>query len=126
MSTSFQLLTKFLDRPTDSILAVAAAMAIGASFKELITSVVNNLVQPLLYLLLIQVLNIQKFPVLKDFFSKANGIISISTLIISIISFVFIVLTVFYIVQIINNITKNHLQTLYTEDDNKSNKKSAF
>ena len=89
MSTSFQLLTKFLERPTDSILAVAAAMAIGASFKELITSIVNNFVQPLLYLLLIQVLDIQKFPILKDFFSQSNGIIEFSNLVISIISFVF-------------------------------------
>ena len=125
MSTSFQLLTKFLERPTDSILAVAAAMAIGASFKELITSIVNNFVQPLLYLLLIQVLDIQKFPILKDFFSQSNGIIEFSNLVISIISFVFIVLTVFYIVQIINNITKNQLQSMYATDE-KANKKSAF
>ena len=125
MSTSFQLLTKFLERPTDSILAVAAAMAIGASFKELITSIVNNFVQPLLYLLLIQVLDIQKFPILKDFFSQSNGIIEFSNLVISIISFVFIVLTVFYIVLIINNITKNQLQSMYATDE-KANKKSAF
>ena len=125
MSTSFQLLTKFLERPTDSILAVAAAMAIGASFKELITSIVNNFVQPLLYLLLIQVLDIQKFPILKDFFSQSNGIIEFSNLIISVISFVFIELTVFYIVQIINNITQNHLQSIYATDE-KANKKSAF
>jgi len=125
MSTSFQLLTKFLERPTDSILAVAAAMAIGASFKELITSIVNNFVQPLLYLLLIQVLDIQKFPILKDFFSQSNGIIEFSNLVISIISFVFIVLTVFYIVQIINNFTKNQLQSMYATDE-KANKKSAF
>ena len=124
MSTSFQLLTKFLERPTDSILAVAAAMAIGASFKELITSIVNNFVQPLLYLLLIQVLDIQKLPILKDFFSQSNGIIEFSNLIISVISFLFIVLTVFYIVQIINNVTKNHLQTFYT--DEKENQKSAL
>ena len=125
MSTSFQLLTKFLERPTDSILAVAAAMAIGASFKELITSIVNNFVQPLLYLLLIQVLDIQKFPILKDFFSQSNGIIEFSNLVISIISFVFIILTVFYIVLIINNITKNQLQSMYATDE-KANKKSAF
>jgi large-conductance mechanosensitive channel len=124
MSTTFELLTKFLERPTDSILAVASAMAIGASFKELITSIVNNFVQPLLYLLLIQVLDIQKLPILKDFFSQSNGIIEFSNLIISVVSFLFIVLTVFYIVQIINNVTKNHLQNLYTDEN--ANKKSAF
>lgn len=125
MSSTFQLLTKFLERPTDSILAVAAAMAIGASFKELITSIVNNFVQPILYILILQVFDIQKFPLLKEFFSQANGIIKLSNLIISIISFVFIVLTVFYIVHIINNVTKNHLQSIYNSGETE-NKKSAF
>ena len=49
MTSSLVLLfTNFLNRKTDSILAVAAAMAIGASFKDLITSIVNNFLQPLI------------------------------------------------------------------------------
>ena len=125
MSSTFHLFTRFLDRPTDSILAVAAAMAIGASFKELITSVVDNFLQPLIFVIITQFVNIQKLPILNSFFSKSNGIISMTNLIVSIFSFIFIVLTVFYIVQFINTITNNYIKNVanyikpFDEDRNK-------
>jgi len=97
------LFTNFLNAKTDSILAVAAAMAIGASFKDLITSIVNNFVQPLV-IKLILLSNLTKLANMDSFFSAKNNILNFSSVVVSVLSFIFIVATVYAMVKIINHV----------------------
>lgn len=100
------LFTNFLNRKTDSILAVAAAMAIGSSFKDLITSIVNNFLQPLIIklILLTNINKLTKFANMDSLFSAKNNILNFSSVVVSIVSFVFIVATVYIMVTLINRI----------------------
>lgn len=107
MTSSLVLLfTNFLNRNTDSILAVAAAMAIGASFKDLITSIVNNFLQPLIIklILLTNISRLTKFANMDSLFSAKNNILNFSNVVVSILSFIFIVVTVYIMVRLINHI----------------------
>lgn len=96
----------FLDSKTDSILAVAAAMAIGGSFKDLITTIVNNFLQPLVVKLILftNIGRISKLVNANNIFTPENGILNFSNVVVSIISFILIVATVYFMVAIINNI----------------------
>jgi large-conductance mechanosensitive channel len=105
MTSSLVLLfTNFLNDKTDSILAVAAAMAIGASFKDLITSIVNNFLQPLIIklILLTNISRLTKFANMDFLFSAKNNILNFSNVVVSILSFIFIVATVYTMVTLIN------------------------
>ncbi len=98
------LFTNFLNHKTDSILGVATAMAIGASFKDLITSIVNNCVQPLVIklILLTNIRRLTKIINVDPLFSDTNNIVNFSNVIVSIFSFIFIVITVYVMVRLIN------------------------
>jgi len=98
------LFTDFLNHKTDSILGVATAMAIGASFKDLITSIVNNFIQPLVInlILLTNIRRLTKIINVDPLFSDKNNILNFSNVIVSILSFIFIVVTVYGMVQLIN------------------------
>ena len=98
------LFTDFLNHKTDSILGVATAMAIGASFKDLITSIVNNFIQPLVIniILLTNIRRLTKIINVDPLFSDKNNILNLSNVIVSILSFIFIVITVYGMVQLIS------------------------
>jgi large-conductance mechanosensitive channel len=98
------LFTNFLNHKTDSILGVATAMAIGASFKDLITSIVNNFIQPLVInlILLTNIRRLTKIINVDPLFSDKNNIVNFSNVIVSTLSFIFIVITVYGMVQLIS------------------------
>ena len=100
------LFTDFLNHKTDSILGVATAMAIGASFKDLITSIVNNCVQPIVVqlVLLTNIRRLTKLINMDPIFSDTTNILNVSNVIVSIFSFIFIVITVYFMVKLINRI----------------------
>ena len=100
------LFTNFLNNKTGTILAVAAAMAIGASFKDLITSIVNNFLQPLIIklILLTNISRLTKFANMDSLFSAKNNILNFSNVVVSILSFIFIVATVYMMVTLINHL----------------------
>jgi len=100
------LFTDFLNHKTDSILGVATAMAIGASFKDLITSIVNNCVQPLVIqlILLTNIRRLTKMINVDPIFSDANNIVNLSNVVVSIYSFIFIVITVYFMVKLISGV----------------------
>ena len=100
------LFTDFLNHKTDSILGVATAMAIGASFKDLITSIVNNCVQPIVVqlILLTNIRRLTKLINMDPLFSDTTNILNVSNVIVSIFSFIFIVITVYFMVKLINRI----------------------
>ncbi len=107
MSKLVALITHFLNHKTDSILGVASAMAIGAAFKDLITAVVNNVVQPLVVkiILLSNIRRLTKLINIDPLFSDTNNILNVSSVIVAIFSFILIVITVYAIVQLIARIT---------------------
>jgi len=98
------LFTDFLNHKTDSILGVATAMAIGASFKDLITSIVNNCVQPIMVklIMLTNIRRLTKIINVDPLFSDTNNIVNFSNVIVSIFSFIFIVITVYFMVRLIS------------------------
>jgi large-conductance mechanosensitive channel len=100
------LFTNFLNNKTGTILAVAAAMAIGSSFKDLITSIVNNFLQPLIIklILLTNISRLTKLANMDALFSAKNNILNFSNVVVSILSFIFIVATVYMMVTLINHI----------------------
>lgn len=106
MNTIVTLFTNFLNNKTDSILGVAAAMAIGASFKDLITSIVNNFIQPLVIqlILLTNIRRLTKIINVDPLFSDTTNILNFSNVIVSILSFIFIVITVYGMVLLLNRI----------------------
>jgi large-conductance mechanosensitive channel len=106
MSSVLTLFTDFLNKNASSILGLAAAMAIGTSFKDLITSIVNNFIQPLVInlILLANIPRLTKIINTDPLFSDKNNILNFSNVIVSILSFVFIVITVYVIVELINKI----------------------
>jgi large-conductance mechanosensitive channel len=106
------LFTNFLNHKTDSILAVAAAMAIGSSFKDLITSIVNNFLQPLIIklILLTNISRLTKFANMDSLFSAKNNILNFSNVVVSVLSFLFIVATVYIIVGLINHLGSDNVK----------------
>jgi large-conductance mechanosensitive channel len=123
MTSSLVLLfTNFLNHKTDSILAVAAAMAIGASFKDLITSIVNNFLQPLIIklILLTNISRLTKFANMHFLFSAKNNILNFSNVVVSILSFIFIVVTVYIMVSLINSLGSGSSNNS-DNDNNKNN-----
>jgi large-conductance mechanosensitive channel len=102
--TVLTLFTRFLNNNTTSILGLAAAMAIGSSFKDLITSIVNNFIQPLVInlMLLTKIHRLTKIINMDPLFSEKSNILNFSNVIVSILSFIFIVITVYVIVELIN------------------------
>ena len=109
MNNIVTLFTNFLNHKTDSILGVATAMAIGASFKDLITSIVNNFIQPLIInlILLTNIRRLTKIINVDPLFTDKNNILNLSNVIVSILSFIFIVATVYAIVGLINHAGSN-------------------
>ena len=116
------LFTNFLNQKTDSILGVAAAMAIGASFKELITSIVNNFIQPLVLnlILLTNIRRLTKIINVDPIFSDKTNILNFSNVIVSILSFIFIVITVYAMVILINGLGTSKITIAPTASPNKS------
>jgi len=97
----------FLNSKTDSILAVASAMAIGGAFKDLITTIANKILQPMV-VKLITLTNIggitPKIMNLNSIFSPDKGVLGVSDVISSIMSFTFILISVYFAVISINNL----------------------
>lgn len=108
-SSTANLFTTFLNTKTGTILSVAAAMAIGGSFKDLVTSIVDNFLQPLIVKLIL-LTNITRLPKFEALFSTKNNILNFSSIISAIFSFLFIVFTVYIMVRIINNIGINIIE----------------
>ena len=96
------MFTNFLNAKTGTILSVAAAMAIGGSFKDLVTSIVNNFLQPLI-IKLILLTNLTKLTNIDSLFSAKNNILNFSNIVVSVLSFIFIVATVYAMVTLINH-----------------------
>jgi large-conductance mechanosensitive channel len=95
-ATFSQKLLNFLNAKTGTILMVAIGMAIGFAFKDLVTSSVTNVLQPLIimFLTITHLNNIYDFSL---FISPEKNALNVSTFINSLFSFAFVVITTYYI-----------------------------
>ena len=82
--TASSTLEVFFNSPSTTIITLSSALAIALGFKELVQSVVSGILQPLVNML------ISLFDV--NYINKKNVTLQISTVIVSFITFTFIVL----------------------------------
>jgi len=94
--TYLQKYLDFFNLKTGTILTASIGMAIGFAFKDFISSIVTNVLQPLIItiLTLTHVNNLYDFG---SFISPEKNVLNISTFISSLLTFVFTVITVYYI-----------------------------
>ena len=95
-TTYLQKYSNFFNLKTGTILTAAIGMAIGFAFKDLISSIIINVLQPLIItiLTLTHMNNLYDFG---SFISPEKNVVNISTFISSLLTFVFTVITVYYI-----------------------------
>lgn len=91
-----QKISFFLNSKTTTVLAISIGLAIGVAFKELVSSTVTNVLQPLIimFLSMTQLNNMYDFTLfISPEKNTLNGITFISTLF----SFAFVVIIAYYI-----------------------------
>jgi large-conductance mechanosensitive channel len=94
--TYLQKYSNFFNLKTGTILTASIGMAIGFAFKDFISSTVTNVLQPLI----ITILTLTHLNNLYDFsslISPEKNVLNVSTFISSLLTFVFTVITVYYI-----------------------------
>ena len=86
----------FLNFKTGTILTAAFGMAIGFAFKDFISSIVTNILQPLvvMFLSITHLNNIYDFT---TFISPEKNVLNVSLFLSSLFSFAFVVITSYYI-----------------------------
>ena len=92
----FQKYNIFLNTKTGTILAAAIGMAIGFAFKDFVSSTVTNILQPLIIMIL-SITHVNNLYDLSSFISPEKTALNISTFISSLFSFLFTIVTVYYI-----------------------------
>jgi large-conductance mechanosensitive channel len=97
----FNKINNFLNSKTGSILSTAIGMAIGFAFKDLIASIVTNILQPLVIKLL-SLTSLNNYYNFSIFITQEHNILDISKFFSAIFTFVFTVITVYYISKFIS------------------------
>jgi large-conductance mechanosensitive channel len=98
---NFQKYDNFLNTKTGTILAAAIGMAIGFAFKDFVSSIVTNVLQPLIIMIL-SVTHINNFYDFTLFISPQNTALNISSFFSSLFTFLFTIVTVYYINMMIS------------------------
>ena len=93
---NFQKYDNFLNTKTGTILAASIGMAIGFAFKDFVSSIVTNVLQPLviMFLTITHLNNVYDFSL---FISPEKNALNVSTFINSLFSFGFVVIATYYI-----------------------------
>lgn len=96
------LLRKFLDTKTETVLTFAAAVAIAAAFKDLVLSIITNIIHPLIVrvLLLTKINTYVNITVLN---TSQDIISNLSSFVINFFSFILILVITYYLFNIIIN-----------------------
>lgn len=95
-ATFYQKIINFFNGKTGTILTAAIGMAIGFAFKDLISSTVTNILQPLVIMLL-SITHLNNIYDFSSFISPEKNNLNISTFISSLFSFSFVVIATYYI-----------------------------
>ena len=94
--TFSQKISNFFNKKTGTILTLAVGIAIGFALKDLIASAVTNVLQPLVFYI-ISITHLNNFYDFTSFISPEKNALNVSTFISSLFSFVFAVITAYYI-----------------------------
>jgi large-conductance mechanosensitive channel len=96
------LIRHFLDTKTETVLTFAAAVAIATAFKDLILSIITNIIHPL-FIKLVLLTNINKYADIASLNSSQDIVANLSQFVINIFSFVLILVITYYLFQVIIN-----------------------
>jgi large-conductance mechanosensitive channel len=97
-----RLIRHFLDTKTETVLTFAAAVAIATAFKDLILSIITNIIHPL-FIKLVLLTNINKYADIASLNSSQDIVANLSQFVINIFSFVLILVITYYLFQVIIN-----------------------
>ena len=97
-----QLIRKFLDTRTETVLTFAAAVAIATAFKDLILSVITNIIHPLIVKLML-LTNLSNYVNISSLNVSQNIVTNLSQFVVNILSFVLMLVITYYLFQIIIN-----------------------
>ena len=97
-----RLIRHFLDTKTETVLTFAAAVAIASAFKDLILSIITNIIHPL-FIKLVLLTNINKYADIASLNTSQDIVANLSQFIINIFSFILILVITYYLFQIIIN-----------------------
>jgi len=96
------LIRKFLDTRTETVLTFAAAVAIATGFKDLILSVITNIIHPLI-IKLILLTKLNNYINISALNTSQDIVTNLSQFIINILSFILILVVTYYLFHIIIN-----------------------
>ena len=97
-----RLIRKFLDTRTETVLTFAAAVAIATAFKDLILSVITNIIHPLIVKLML-LTNLSNYVNISSLNTSQNIVTNLSQFVVNILSFVLMLVITYYLFQIIIN-----------------------
>jgi len=97
-----RLIRKFLDTRTETVLTFAAAVAIATAFKDLILSLITNIIHPLIVKLML-LTNLSNYVNISSLNTSQNIVTNLSQFVVNILSFVLVLVITYYLFQIIIN-----------------------
>ena len=97
-----RLIRHFLDTRTETVLTFAAAVAIATAFKDLILSVITNIIHPLIVKLML-LTNLSNYVNISSLNVSQNIVTNLSQFVVNILSFVLMLVITYYLFQIIIN-----------------------
>ena len=97
-----RLIRNFLDTKTETVLTFAAAVAIASAFKDLILSIITNIIHPL-FIKLVLLTNINKYADIASLNTSQDIVTNLSQFVVNILSFVLILVITYYLFQTIIN-----------------------
>lgn len=101
-NNTIYLVRKFLDTKTETVLTFAAAVAIATAFKDLVLSIITNIIHPLIIKLLI-VTKINTYVNITALNSSQDIVSNLSSFVINVFSFILILVITYYLFYIIIN-----------------------
>ena len=96
------LLRKFLDTKTETVLTFAAAVAIATAFKDLVLSIITNIIHPLIVKLLI-LTRINNYVNISVLNASQDIVLNLSKFVINVFSFILMLVITYYLFNIIIN-----------------------
>jgi large-conductance mechanosensitive channel len=94
-------LINFLNSKSGTVFTAAIAMAIGLAFKDFVTAIVNSLIEPLI-ISIIKLTHLNNYYNFTSFISSRDNALNITKLVQSFFTCVIVVITVYFISQLIS------------------------
>ena len=99
---TIKIIRKFLDTKTETVLTFAAAVAIATAFKDLVLSIITNIIHPLIVKLLI-LTRINNYVNISVLNASQDIVLNLSKFVINVFSFILMLVITYYLFNIIIN-----------------------